>query len=221
MPLPRATPGRFFVTAVASGSPADGKVKVGDVILGVDGKPFASDARWALAAAVTAAETDAGAGKLNLLVFSMGKTEPVNLQLKVMGKFSPTAPIDCPKTAKIIDAACQSIVSRIGTGAKGESSSLGTNIDAMINGLGLLATGRAEYLPLVKAQAARVVAIKPEQTSLCTWAFGYRNLYFVRVLPGHRRQVGPACHQHLLAGHRQGPEQRRHLGSRLPGGRHR
>ena len=47
----------------------------------------------------------------------------------------------------------------------------------MINGLGLLATGRAEYLPLVKAQAAMVVAIKPEQDSLCTWAYGYRNLF--------------------------------------------
>jgi hypothetical protein len=107
----------------------------------------------------------------------MGQTGPVTLQLKVLGTYSQTAPIKCPKTAKVIDAACQSIVSRIGTGAKGERSSLGEGIDSMINGLGLLATGRAEFLPLVKAQAAKVVAIPPVQDALCTWYFAYRNLF--------------------------------------------
>ena len=192
---------QILVTAVDSGSPAEGKVHVEDVILGVNGKPFDSDARRALAAAITAAETDAGAGKLNLVVYRQkGRTEPVTLQLKVLGTYSQTAPINCPKTAKIIDAACKSIVSRIGTGAKGERPSLGGGIDSMINGLGLLATGRAEYLPLVKAQAAGVVAIKPEQDSLCTWAFGYRNLFLCEYyLATGDKSVLPAIKTYSLA----------------------
>lgn len=36
---------QILVTAVASGSPADGILRKGDVLLGVDGKPFADNAR--------------------------------------------------------------------------------------------------------------------------------------------------------------------------------
>lgn len=44
-----------LVTAVDAGSPADGVPRADDVILGVEGKPFAEDSRRSLARAITAA----------------------------------------------------------------------------------------------------------------------------------------------------------------------
>ncbi|MDX1679930.1 MAG: DUF6288 domain-containing protein, partial [Akkermansiaceae bacterium] len=55
---------QIFITEVAKGSPADGTLKKGDVILGIGTKPFDSDARITFGKALTAAESDAGAGKL-------------------------------------------------------------------------------------------------------------------------------------------------------------
>ncbi|MDG2083385.1 MAG: DUF6288 domain-containing protein, partial [Planctomycetota bacterium] len=49
---------QILVTEVAAGSPADGKLKVGDVITGVTGKPIDDDARMLFGKAITAAESE-------------------------------------------------------------------------------------------------------------------------------------------------------------------
>ncbi len=51
---------QILVTEVAKGSPADGVLENGDVILGLDGKNFAEDARVAFAKGIAAAEADYG-----------------------------------------------------------------------------------------------------------------------------------------------------------------
>ena len=66
---------QILVTAVAQGSPAASKLKKGDVLLGVNGKPFASDARVQLAKAITVAESRQGKGKLRLLRWRDQKTQ--------------------------------------------------------------------------------------------------------------------------------------------------
>ena len=53
---------QILVTAVAKGSPADSVLSAGDVILGVGGQAFASDARIQFANAVTTAEAENGGG---------------------------------------------------------------------------------------------------------------------------------------------------------------
>ena len=55
------------ITSIAEGSPADGVLEVGDVILGVGGKPFAYDPRTEFGKALTFSESEAGGGKLPLL----------------------------------------------------------------------------------------------------------------------------------------------------------
>jgi S1-C subfamily serine protease len=62
---------QILVTAVDTGSPADGVLRVNDVILGMDGKPFAGDARILLARALTAAEEKSG--ELRLIRWREGK----------------------------------------------------------------------------------------------------------------------------------------------------
>jgi len=57
---------QILVTSVEAGSPADGILQKGDVILGVEGKAFDRDARRAFGEAVTRAETEAGGGRLRV-----------------------------------------------------------------------------------------------------------------------------------------------------------
>lgn len=57
---------QIYITKVDLKSPAYGKLKEGDVIVGVDSKKFISDPRVVLGKAITAAE--ARSGRLSLLI---------------------------------------------------------------------------------------------------------------------------------------------------------
>ena len=94
---------QILVTTVAKGSPADGVLNNGDVILGAGGQPFSGDARIQFANAITAAEQEKGGGVLRLIRWRNGKTENVELKLAVMGTYSATAPYDCPKSNKVFE----------------------------------------------------------------------------------------------------------------------
>lgn len=121
------------VTSVANSSPADGKIAKGDQIIGAAGKRFAKDVRRELAAAINEAETEAGAGKLTLMLKG-GKT--VDLQLTVLGSYAATAPYDCPKSEAIITKTADKLI------ASGEVGK-----GACVPGiLGLLATGEQKYI---------------------------------------------------------------------------
>jgi HEAT repeat protein len=142
---------QILVTAVDAGSPADGKIAVGDVILGIGDEPFTSDPRWALADAINEAEKKQNKGELKLLRWrpdkpnaegaterSEGKTQTVTLQLKVLGTFSDTAPFDCPKSAAILKQAVEALAREDYKGKVG------------LPRLALLATGEKEHIAKVK-----------------------------------------------------------------------
>jgi len=103
---------QILITKVDAGSPADGTLEVGDVILGVGGKEFDSDARIAFGKAITAAEKKKNRGVLKVIRWRKGKSESVALQLKVMGSYAPMAPMDCRKSQMILDDACLACGSR-------------------------------------------------------------------------------------------------------------
>lgn len=90
------------VRKVKVGSPADGKLVVGDVIYSANGRMLGDSAWDVMSAAVTESETHAMGGKLTLGVRRGGKNIDVDLQIDVMGEYSPLAPYDCSKTEKII-----------------------------------------------------------------------------------------------------------------------
>jgi S1-C subfamily serine protease len=72
------------ITRVAKGSPADGILAVGDVILGVAGTPFSYDPRTELGKALTTAESEAGAGNLSPIRWRDGKQDNVVVKLPVL-----------------------------------------------------------------------------------------------------------------------------------------
>lgn len=181
---------QILVTDVAKGSPADGVLQVGDVILGVDSKNFDSDARIQFAKAIAHAETQQSGGKLSVQRWREGKTENITLQLQVMGTYSHTAPYDCPKSAKIFEQGCEAIAKR---GLKGVS------IPNNLNALALLASGEEKYRPMLAAYAQEASNYSTE--SMATWHYGYTGMFLAEyiiatgdtsVMPGLERIVGEA-----------------------------
>lgn len=145
--------GTAKIKKVDNGSPADGKIKVGDTIIGGGvGSAvvkFKNDFRRELADAVNMAETEKHAGKLILLLKG---NRQVELQLEVLGRYSATAPYNCPKSEKIITRAAESILKADKFGK--ERLHIGL--------LGLMATGEPKYIEEV-GKVLRSWEIRPQE----------------------------------------------------------
>ena len=99
---------QLLVQKIEEGSPADGVLEVGDVILGAD-----EDAKQAplfqgansplvsLANTITEAEANNPA-VVKLLVWRKGKTSTIPIQLEYLGRYSETAPYNCPKSKTLL-----------------------------------------------------------------------------------------------------------------------
>jgi hypothetical protein len=190
---------QIYIQEVAGGSPADGKLKEGDVILGIhDGKndAFSHNCRQVLAEAIDQAESTAGKGRLALNIWREGKTIPVELTLPVLGSFSSTAPWGCPKTDALIDQAAKSIVDRMNAEKK-RSGNFNQSIWTHLDVLGLLATGEAQYRPLIQDYAREIAEGEEDgEGGLNVWQGAYKNVllteYYLAandksVLPGITR----------------------------------
>jgi len=182
---------QILVTAVEAGSPADGVLRKGDVLLGIDGKPFDGDARLRFARAVTEAETEAGQGRLRLVRWREGSTENVEVQIPVLGRYSPTAPYDCPKSRRILESACRAIARK---GWKDRRGQVQVSIPNDLNALLLLASGDESHRPLVAEYARKVADHTPG--GHISWGYAYDTLFLAEyalatgdetVLPGLRR----------------------------------
>lgn len=159
---------QIAITKVAKGSPAYGILEVGDVILGVGGKPFSYDPRTEMGKALTAAESEAGSGELTLSRWRAGSSEEVVVKIPVLGTYSPTAPYDCPKSKRIFEQGCRELAKRM------EDPSYTRRLDPIprsLNALALLASGQESYLPLIQKEAQWASSFKDE--GMATWYYGY------------------------------------------------
>lgn len=141
---------QFRVTKVEAGSPADGIMQVGDVVIGASGRNFDADARKQLAAAIqTAEETN---GLLSLKVWRQGYTKDLSLQLKVMGAYDPNDPFNCAYTDAVIAQMSEHAKSKP---IPPEERIKGENYPFMSSmyALGLLATGDPSVMPKVRNYA--------------------------------------------------------------------
>ncbi len=192
------------ITKVEPGSPAAGVLEVGDVILGVGGKPFSRDPRTEFGKALTAAESEAGAGKLALTRWRAGKTEEAVVKLPVLGSYSATAPYDCPKSRRVLELGLKSLAARMAAPDYGR----GLNpIPRAVNALALLAGGDPAHLPLVKKEAEWAAAFKTD--SMETWYYGYVTMLVAEyvmatgdqsVMPGLKRLALEAAHGQSAVG---------------------
>jgi len=177
------------ITEVARGSPAEGVLAVGDVLLGVGGKPFARDPRTEFGRALTVAESEAGGGRLAVTRWRGGRAEEVLIKLPVLGTYSATAPFDCPKSKRIFAQGCALLAKRVAA-----PSYQADPLVRSLNALALLASGQPEYLPLVRQEARWAAGFSAQ--SMATWYYGYVLMFLSEyalatgdpsVLPGVRR----------------------------------
>lgn len=189
------------ITQVAVGSPADGVLKVGDVLLGVAGKAFSYDPRQEIGRALTAAE--AKDGKLALTRWREGKTNEVTLNLTVLGAYSPTAPYDCPKSKMILEKSSEALAKRMAEPDYQKQNA----IVRSLNGLGLLATGDKKFHPLIKKEAEWAAAFS--EKGFQAWWYGYVTVFLseyvlatgdASVLPGLRRIALEASNGQSMVG---------------------
>ncbi|NQT87552.1 hypothetical protein HQ560_12355, partial [bacterium] len=106
------------------------------------------DPRKAVGKAITAAE--AGTGILDLTVLHEGKSKPVQIKLPVLGAYSPTWPFDCKKSQTILDRACAYVAGR-------STPDRGVSGHREFDGLLLLASGKVEYLDIVRRTVYRIM----------------------------------------------------------------
>jgi hypothetical protein len=156
------------ITKVEKGSPADGVLTVGDVILGVGGKPFCSDPRTEMGQALTLAESEAGQGTLTLTRWRADITAEVMVKLPVLGTYSATAPYDCPKSKRILETGCRDLAKRMADPSYAEQLD---PIPRSLNALALLASGNPSYLPLIKTETEWAANYSTE--GMATWYYGY------------------------------------------------
>jgi len=170
---------QILISAVDAGSPADGVLAVGDVILGVDGTGitpvvFTSDARKSLALAIGAAEACSPA-TLKLLRWRNGTNTTEMLTLQTMGAYSSTAPYNCPKSAKILEEGLQYVFDNESAGrySFGAMTLLATNDPAFH------AKAQIEARALIPSQATmdQMMSDERDASSMITWQRGHTLIF--------------------------------------------
>jgi hypothetical protein len=162
--------GVLSVTKITPGTPAQGKLRPGDVLLAVDGESLAiQDPRHPLGNAITRAE--GGDGRMSLKIRRGDQEMDVTIVVEAIGAYSRTWPANCKKSQRIIDDTAAFILKHGGPDH---------SITGYLEALFLMSTGNAKYLPAVKsfahADAARPVP-GLGSSGLITWGNGYRGVF--------------------------------------------
>lgn len=178
------------IKSVIEGSPADGVLKEGDVILGLGKERFTTDARKTLSAAITKAEKRENGGELMLNVWRAGETRVVTITLPVLGSFSDAPTGQCRKTEAIIEAACKNILDRGLYVERRGNRSIKGGIPTRLEVLGLLATGEEKYLPVIKDYVRKLAdSLKEGDGGFHSWNISYETLllteYYLATRDGH------------------------------------
>jgi len=186
------------INSIEPDSPAaaTGKLKKGQIILSINGTTLKDiDPRIQLGNLITKAEATDGLIRLVVQDDEKSPQQTVDLKIEVLGSYSPTWPLDCPKSDKI--------VRNFATYLKKDGSEKGF---ADIGMLFLLSTGDPGDLDYV-AQWAK--GLKDKKVSGYAWHIGHGGLavceYYLRtgdpsVLPVIQAQVDSAAKDQTFGG---------------------
>ncbi|HOD80758.1 MAG: hypothetical protein BWX88_01197 [Planctomycetes bacterium ADurb.Bin126] len=158
------TGGTLKVTQVTVGAPAAGRIEKDDVLEAADGASLqVPDPRHALGFAINAAE-----GRDGKMTFSIRRGQAkrtVVIQLDPIGRYSPTYPANCKKSRLIVDQTAAFILKHGGPGG---------GITGNLEGLFLLSTGEAKYLPAVEKYALKLASANAGNS---VWMIGYSGIF--------------------------------------------
>ncbi|NCF40303.1 MAG: acetylesterase [Planctomycetia bacterium] len=179
---------QIMVTTVEAGSPAEGVLQPGDVILGAGGRLFKNDPRTEFGQAIGLAEKSSG--RLVLIRWRDGRRTRVAVKLPTFGRYTATAPFDCPKSTKILEQGCEALAAKMAA-----NPGKGSPIERCYNALALLSSGNEAYLPLIRQQieAFSTYSDLEERRGLHSWWYGPINILLAEyVLATGDRTFMPA-----------------------------
>lgn len=160
---------KVTIEGTRPGSPAEGKVQSGELILGVNGQPLKGlNPYEVLGKAITQAE--ASDGKLVFDLQSKSGNRQVTIRIPVPGAWGKNWPVDCPKSEKIVGLAAAFY-------SKHVAASGDMGIPTALPCLFLLSTGDDAHLPVVKAHIRRFID-QPNSIGDHTWNNGYNGILF-------------------------------------------
>jgi hypothetical protein len=183
--IPTAQPTQLVVKFVFQDakSPARGKIKIGDVIIGANGKDFSKphvfgrrgDRKgWdgplmAMAHAIEDSQGKGGALTLKILPGGKGSPKEVVIQLEAKGRFSSTYPYNCPRSEKMAKQICDFIVSEMKTNKMGRIHVKTHSL------LALMANGFKEHEGFIKDTMSGFKGknYDPLSGGFVTWSWGY------------------------------------------------
>ena len=195
---------QILITEVEAGSPADGIIQQGDVIIGVGGRGFDADARKLFGLAIDEAEKKENKGILTLTRWRpikdaqlrKGKVQQVQIKLGVYESFSDTAPYNCLRSGQLMEASLKRIMADAAKKRFGR-------IDEGL--LALMAVGRDEHMRIVKDHLHQVSWAKPdykislENGGLVCWSYGMHGLIMTEYyLATGDDYVLPAIKEHAV-----------------------
>ncbi len=162
------------VDSVEKSSPADGKLQAGQVITAINGQVLKDiDPRIQLGNMITEAEASDG-----VMEFTLKGGAKTKVQIPVLGSYSETWPLNCPKSDKIIKNFAEFIVKESRKPKK--EAQVGFCEMGMFF---LLSTGDDQYLPVVKQWIHKYAV--PDKPMTYAWFWGYRGImlceYYLRT----------------------------------------
>lgn len=155
------------VEETKSASPAAGKFKRGEVLKSVNGMTLQGRNPFViLGQALTKAEATDGQILFDVSPENGGPTRKVEVVIPVLGAYSPTWPLNCPKSDAIIRRLADYYAKNIQD----------KHIEGALACLFLLSTGDDQYLPVVKARLSKIAAGVSKSDH--TWYNGYNGVLF-------------------------------------------
>jgi len=173
------TQGVLSVTKVTPGTPAEGRLKTGDVLLAVDGRTLrVQDPRHPLGFAINAAE--GRDGNMTFDITRDGTKQTVTIPLEATGRYSPTWPAHCKKSRRIVDATAAFILKN-----GGPCGGIPGNLEALF----LLSTGERKYMPAIEKYAVKLAS---KGCGHSTWGIGYSGIFLGEyyLATGDKRVLG-------------------------------
>lgn len=198
---PRSKSSSGTVAYIYKNSPAEQLLRLGDVVVGVEGQRFHKDFSARLAEAIGRAE--AGEGKLDLLIERDGAAKTVTFQLKKMGQYSSTWPYECEKSQRILQDACDWLVAhQLPSGSLEKTDGDLTFVLSSVGGLAMLGCDADRYAePLQRIVAFELNHLKSRTQSdghyhagiLELWSLNYAAIFLSEYyLATEDKEVLPA-----------------------------
>ena len=150
--LPRSESSSATVEYIFENSLAEGKLQIGDVITGVNGRGFNNDFSATLAEAIDRGE--GGNGKLILNIKREKRKKKITFRLRKIGSYSKHWPYECEKSDRILQDACDWLATHQQPNGRLERAGTGQDsvfVLSSVGGLAMLGCDAKRYRKPLKA----------------------------------------------------------------------